>query len=130
MISASITCVAMAVYFEARGEPELGQYAVAEVIVNRVADPSFPNTACAVVFEDRGPKSHDCQFSFTCDGKSDAMPEGAARDQAFRIAREVWWYDTNHARGATFFHADGLYPSWAQAFELVREIGKHNFYSP
>ncbi len=130
MITASIACVAMAVYFEARGEPELGQYAVAEVIVNRVADPRFPDTACEVVAEDRGPKDWDCQFSFMCDGEPEHMPDEEARERAFRIAKEVWWYDTYHARGALFFHADSSNPRWAQAYNQVREIGRDKFYRP
>lgn len=130
MIAASIACVALAVYFEARGEPELGQYAVAEVIVNRMVDPAFPDTACEVVSEDRGPKDWDCQFSFMCDGQSDEMTNVEARDLAMRIAREVWWYDTYHAKGATYFHAAGSNPNWANVFTRTARIGRHSFYRP
>jgi len=129
MITPAAACLAMAIYFEARGEPELGQYAVAEVVVNREEDPAFPDTVCAVISEDRGPLSYDCQFSFMCDGKSDFIPSSAARDRAERIAAEVLAGGTDYAKGATYFHA-GSAPSWARVFNLVAEYGAHKFYSP
>ena len=63
-------CLAMAIYYETRSEqnPDAG-LAVAEVILNRVEDRRWPNDVCAVIKQDKGPKDHDCQFSFYCDGK-------------------------------------------------------------
>ena len=61
MITAA-TCLAMALYYEARGEGPDGMLAVAEVVINRVQHPDFPGTVCDVIKEDRGPESYDCQF--------------------------------------------------------------------
>ena len=64
MLTVSALCLAMAVYYEARSESRDAQMAVAEVILNRVNSPKFPNTICEVVKQDKGPKAYDCQFSF------------------------------------------------------------------
>jgi spore germination cell wall hydrolase CwlJ-like protein len=75
MITPALMCVAMAVYFEARGEPTAGQIAVAQVIRNRIEDPRYPDNACDVVkqgyYWNGIPIRNKCQFSFYCDGKSD-----------------------------------------------------------
>ena len=75
MITPALMCVAMAVYFEARGEPTAGQIAVAHVIQNRIEDPRYPDNACDVVkqgyYWNGIPIRNKCQFSFYCDGKSD-----------------------------------------------------------
>ena len=75
MITPAMMCVAMAVYFEARGEPTAGQIAVAHVIQNRIEDPRYPDNACNVVqqgyYWNGVPIRNKCQFSFYCDGRSD-----------------------------------------------------------
>ena len=71
-----LNCLAEAVYFEARGEGAYGQRAVAEVILNRRADPAFPDSVCGVVhqgFNPSSPKLHKCQFSYYCDGLPEAF---------------------------------------------------------
>lgn len=130
MIAASVTCVALAVYFEARNQPLRGQYGVAEVVVNRVADGSFPNTACDVISEDRGPKSWDCQFSFMCDGNPETTDEIEAWELAQKIALEVWWKDTYIVEGATYFAVDSVSNSWTQEYTMTTAIGDHRFYKP
>lgn len=123
-----IECLAVAVFFEARDQPLAGQYAVAEVVMNRVADPRWPNTICGVVFQDR-------QFSFTHDGKSDRMEKYAANDviewramnQARTVAKQV--YDEGYTElEATHYHALSVRPSWAKHYEQVGRIGDHVFY--
>jgi hypothetical protein len=74
-------CLAEAIYFEARGEPVEGQFAVAEVILNRVDSPKFPNSICKVVRQGTGRK-HACQFSYNCDGKLEYIANGSAYDQS------------------------------------------------
>ena len=58
-------CLALAVYFEARGEPAAGQLAVAHVVQNRVLDNRFPDNFCEVVTEARSVGLHRCQFIVT-----------------------------------------------------------------
>src|SRR5262245_60964762 len=51
MQEASLMCLARNGYFEARGEPVAGQFAVAEVTMNRKASRLFPRTVCEVVYQ-------------------------------------------------------------------------------
>lgn len=130
MISAAaLVCLTQAVYFEARGEPVAGQYAVAEVVMNRVASSAYPDDVCSVTSQDLGPKAWDCQFSYTCDGVPETMSEPAARERAERIAEEVSSGESNLTDGALFFHA-GSKPRWAYRFTMTYEIGRHRFYRP
>jgi hypothetical protein len=73
----ALTCLATAMYFEARGEPEEGQLAVGQVILNRVAHDRYPNTVCGVVYQNANRKNA-CQFSFACDGVPDKISNPAA----------------------------------------------------
>lgn len=125
---AALLCLTQAIYFEARGEPLLTQYAVAEVVMNRVSDPRYPDNVCDVLAEDRGPGPHDCQFSFMCDGKPEIMKEARARERAERIARVVSMGVTNTVGNSLFFHAEYVKPAWARKMRFVRKIGKMLFY--
>jgi spore germination cell wall hydrolase CwlJ-like protein len=127
MITAA-TCLAMALYYEARGEGPDGMLAVGEVIVNRVAHPEFPSTVCEVVKEDRGEKSYDCQFSFYCDGKAEDPKDIVAWSTAKDIAHDVLDGEVL-GHGATYFHATNVSPFWASEFNRVGSIGNHVFYS-
>lgn len=123
-------CLAEAIYFEARGEPVEGQFAVAEVIFNRVDSPKFPNSICKVVRQGTGRK-HACQFSYNCDGKLEYIANGSAYDQAKRVARVSMDRKTRPlTKGATFYHATFVSPSWARSFQHVATIGVHKFYKP
>jgi spore germination cell wall hydrolase CwlJ-like protein len=121
------TCLAMAVYYEARGEHPDAQLAVAEVVMNRVADPRFAGDVCGVVKEDWGPAAHDCQFSFWCDG----LPEKPADAVAWSIARDIAQKALDGdvlGHGATHYHAVSVHPWWADTLEPVGMIGNHIFY--
>jgi hypothetical protein len=119
-------CLAKAVYFEARGETVKGQFAVAEVILNRVESPRYPKSVCAVVHQGgRG----GCQFSFTCDGRSDRIREKAAFVKAGKIARLMLdGAPRQLTDGATHFHAKHVRPRWAYRFPRTASIGRHLFY--
>jgi spore germination cell wall hydrolase CwlJ-like protein len=122
-------CLAQAVYFEARSEPEAGQVAVAQVIVNRMTSGLYPSTICGVVFQNRR-HFHACQFSFACEGKSLRIHEAESWVQATRIADDVlggktWLADVG---GATHYHANYVRPRWARALQKMDVIGKHIFY--
>lgn len=124
------SCLATAIYHEARGEGIKGQFAVAEVILNRVASRSFPNSICGVVYQGvRAGRRGGCQFSFACDGRSEAMPNRKAANKARRIAQVM----ANGGRrgltqGALYFHTTTVNPSWAQRFRRTGQIGAHLFY--
>ena len=119
-------CLTKALYFEARGESLKGQFAVAEVILNRTDSPRFPGSVCGVVNQSGG---GGCQFSFICDGRKDVMRERAAIDRAGRIAR-VMLDGAPRAltEGATYFHSTGVRPGWAHRFPRTAAIGAHVFY--
>lgn len=117
-------CLRAALYFEARGETVEGQFAVAEVILNRVDSPGFPKTVCGVVHAKGG---GECAFSFVCQGKH-SLSDAEARERAGRIARLMLdGAPRDLTDGATYFHADYVRPNWD---DLVRtaEIGAHLFY--
>ena len=121
-------CLATALYFEARGESLAGQAAVAEVILNRVDSPRYPNTICGVV---RQKGSGSCQFSFTCDGRPDTVSDSAAWDRAGRIARAMLdGAPRLLTGGATHFHTPAVHPVWAKRFVQTARIGAHIFYRP
>ncbi len=119
-------CLRTAIYFEARGESIKGQVAVAEVVLNRVASRRFPGSVCAVVNQRGG---GGCQFSFVCDGYADRMRERGAADRAGRIARAMLdGAPRSLTAGATYFHTNGVRPSWARQFDRTASIGAHYFY--
>ena len=124
------TCLAEAVYFEARGEDLAGQVAVAEVILNRVASKKFPNTVCKVINQGSARK-FKCQFSYMCDGKSERIND---RNSYERIVKLSWIMILGSARvlthGATYYHAIAVSPTWAKSMEKTNVIGRHIFYRP
>ena len=127
----SLACLARNVYFEARGEPVTGQYAVAEVTMNRRASRRYPNTVCAVVYE----KNWDPirgrfvgAFSWT---EFDTLPDpkGEEWQRAMAIAEAVYYGRyTPILSGATHFHASYIRPDWAHQKRRVAKIGRHIFY--
>ena len=128
---ASVMCLAMAVYFEARSETIIGRYAVAEVILNRTHDKRFPDTVCGVIAHDTGPGKFDCQFSFTCDGKSDKPADPLAWDMAVALAEDVLLNGntTFHARSALFYHTKEANQPWDDHMVTTAVIGDHVFMS-
>lgn len=119
-------CLSKAIYFEARGETLKGQFAVAEVILNRVDSPDYPKSICGVV-EQRG--GGGCQFSYICDGRTDTMRDPEAMWRAERIAR-VMMDGAPRAltMGATHFHTRWVRPGWSNRFPKTASIGAHVFY--
>jgi spore germination cell wall hydrolase CwlJ-like protein len=121
-------CLSQAIYHEARGEELEGQVAVAEVILNRKDSGQYPSTVCGVVEQGTGEK-YMCQFSYFCDGLSDAIRDQEAWDRAGRIAR-VMLDDAPRelTNGALFYHTKAVEPYWADEFYETAEIGAHLFY--
>jgi len=123
-------CLAEAIYFEARSEPEEGQAAVAQVILNRVSSGLYPTTICGVVYQNRH-HYHACQFSFACEGRSLRVSETDAWQTAVRIAEEVTDGRTyvSDVGGATHYHANYVRPRWASRLKKMDTIGHHIFYA-
>jgi spore germination cell wall hydrolase CwlJ-like protein len=123
-LDAEVSCLATAVYFEARGESLEGQLAVAEVVMNRAGSGRYPSSWCAVV-------KQPAQFSFVRSGgrfpainpgcqhwaKAQAIARIATKRLASNLPSDVLWY-----------HADYVAPSWGRRLSRVSQIGAHIFY--
>ncbi|MBX9759399.1 MAG: cell wall hydrolase, partial [Beijerinckiaceae bacterium] len=122
-------CLAEAIYFEARSEPEAGQAAVAQVVLNRVKSGLYPTSICGVVYQNRH-RYMACQFSFACEGKSLRITEPEPWKTAVRIASEVLEGRTFLADvgGSTHYHANYVRPRWAKRLKKMDKIGTHIFY--
>lgn len=125
----ALDCLAEAVYYEARSESETGQRAVAQVVVNRVRHPAWPNSVCGVVYQGPLRAGGGCQFTFTCDGSLAVRPQGIAWTRARAIAAEALAGQTYAPVGlSTHYHTNAVSPSWAPRLALTAMIGAHIFY--
>ncbi len=121
-------CLAEALYFEARGESVKGQFAVAEVIMNRVASASYPDSVCGVIKQGTGRK-YACQFTYTCDGHAEIISEPRAFTSVGKIAKlMVDGAERPLTSGATHYHTKAVNPRWARKFPRTTTIGFHHFY--
>ncbi|GJD35192.1 hypothetical protein FMGBMHLM_2101 [Methylobacterium aerolatum] len=122
-------CLSEAVYFEARGETETGQAAVAQVVLNRVKSGLYPASVCGVVYQNRH-HYMGCQFSFACEGRSLRVTDTSAWANATRVARSVLEGRTYVAEvgSATHYHADYVRPGWSRRMRKLDVIGRHIFY--
>ena len=125
-----LECLAEAIYFEARGEPVRGQFAVAEVILNRVVSREFPDDVCGVVNQGTGRK-FQCQFSYTCDGLPEHIGDRTSWKRAEKIAALALTGEVplNLTEGAMYYHTTAVSPYWADLFDLTTQIGVHRFYN-
>jgi spore germination cell wall hydrolase CwlJ-like protein len=124
-------CLANAVYFESRGESVRGQIAVAQVVMNRVFSPFYPNDVCGVVYQNAH-RHNACQFTFACDGIPDIVTEPDAWERAKRIARDMldgklWMPEVSKS---THYHAYWVRPDWVGEMKKVYKLGVHTFYRP
>lgn len=123
-------CLSEALYFEARGESVKGQFAVAEVILNRAEHSSFPGSVCGVINQGTASgRKYQCQFSYNCDGRSNRIYEQDAYARVGKVARLL--IDGAPAvltNGATHYHTKAVNPRWARTFERTTTIGVHHFY--
>jgi N-acetylmuramoyl-L-alanine amidase len=117
----SLDCLARNVYYEARGESLAGQYAVAEVTMNRKGSPGFPKSVCEVVYQKDA-------FSWTARNDLDP-PAGEAWARALKVAQDVYYQRRPpQLRGARHYHAISVQPEWSSEKERVARIGRHVFY--
>ena len=145
-------CMALNIYYESRSDNLAGQYAVADVVLNRVHDDRYPDTVCEVITqgpvkeswktkqdpdlpeEDReyNPIRHLCQFSWYCDGKSDNPADETGWAQAQYVAGAILYSDKYRGitEGATHYHATYVKPRWARdrGMNHIGRIGAHIFY--
>ena len=108
--------LAKCVYAEARGEPYVGQVAVAAVVLNRVRSASFPNTIAGVIYQ---------PWAFTCvnDGQINLSPD----NNAIKAAKDALngWDPTN---GCLYYYNPATATSsWIWSRPVMLSIGKHNF---
>ena len=116
----SVECLARNVYYEARGESAAGQYAVAEVTMNRKASPFYPKTVCDVVYQ---------KSAFSWTEEELGPPAGQEWLRAKKVAQEVYYQRRAPALpGVLYYHATYVQPAWAKERERVARIGRHVFY--
>jgi hypothetical protein len=128
-MAGDLTCLALTIYHEARGETEAGKLAVAHVVMNRARDKRFPHTVCEVVYQHAGAGNRGCEFSWTCDAVSDKPMNTGSWQDSVRIAHAVYWRQTKDpSNGAMWYHADYVTPAWAAAFGTAQQLGRHLFY--
>lgn len=123
-------CLSEALYFEARGESVRGQFAVAEVILNRAKHGSFPDSVCGVINQGTASgRKYQCQFTYNCDGLSDAIHEKDAYERVGKVANLLLdGAPKTLTSGATHYHTKAVNPRWSRTFERTTTIGVHHFY--
>lgn len=130
------TCLAQAIYHEARGESEAGQLAVANVIINRAFSKKYPSTLCGVIFENADKGRYKCQFTFACDGRSDNGTEKRAWSRSMQLAQTAYAEFIRGERpdvvpdSTLYYHTTAVAPNWSNSFRRVATIGSHIFYAP
>jgi spore germination cell wall hydrolase CwlJ-like protein len=134
-------CMALNIYYEARGSNLADKVAVSDVVLNRVNDTRYPNTVCEVVKQGKQKPSwkdpdkmvmvrNACQFSWYCDGKADNPQDEDRWFEAQMLAWQILEYEKYRGitEGATHYHATYVSPKWAKDMQLVGRIGAHIFY--
>ena len=120
-------CLTQAIYYEAATESDAGKAAVAQVILNRMKHPAYPNTVCGVIYQ--GSSRPGCQFSFACDGSMRRPPVAALWRRSAEIARAALSGHVEVSVGmATHYHANYVLPRWAPKLTKIEQIGAHIFY--
>lgn len=122
-----IKCLTDNIYFEARGQNKQGQIAVTQVVLNRVKDSRFPNTACKVVKQKKG---RICQFSWVC-SPNKKIKDSKSYNEAYTVAKFVYenrFILSDITKGAKFYHASYLKPGWFSKMQRSNVIGDHIFY--
>ena len=140
-----LMCLALNAYWEAGNQDPQSMIAVNQVVMNRVASDIYPNDACEVIFQGptrpswknpdiEYPIKNRCQFSWYCDGKSDAVnkdhdAEYRAWMHAVRTSMQVMSKTAEDlVDGAMWYHADYVNPKWSKNLTVTTTIGSHIFY--
>lgn len=121
-------CLSEAIFYESRSEGKDGQKAVAEVIQNRVRSKHYPNSICGVVYQGSQRRT-GCQFSFTCDGSMERVPNGKTWKRAQQVATlSMTGSTTSLTGGATHYHNLNVKPAWSGTLVMTKQIETHKFY--
>lgn len=124
----ALKCLTDAIYYEAANEPDDGQRAIAQVILNRLRHPAFPNSVCGVIYQG-SERATGCQFSYSCDGSMARIPARASWLRAQHAADDALaGYVFTPVGMATHYHATYVYPAWASSLDAIGTIGAHRFY--
>ena len=124
----ALECLTAAVYHEARSELEVGQRAVAQVVLNRARHPAYPASICGVVYQG-SERTTGCQFSFTCDGSLSKPRDPEAWSMAQEIAGEALTGYVHAPVGhATHYHTISVSPKWSASLDRLTQVGEHIFY--
>ncbi|PSL18852.1 cell wall hydrolase [Shimia abyssi] len=123
-------CLSEALYFEARGESVMGQFAVAEVILNRAEHGNFPESVCGVIKQGTASgRKYGCQFTYNCDGVTNRIHEKGAYERVGKVASFLLeGAPKTLTEGATHYHTKAVSPSWSRKFTRTATIGVHHFY--
>lgn len=125
----ALNCLTSAIYYEAGNEPEDGQRAVAQVVLNRVRSTLWPDTVCGVVYQGSERTDYRCQFTFSCDGAMARLPAAATWVRARRVAEEALAGKVYAPVGlATHYHTLAVRPDWSSRLQAVAVVGAHIFY--
>lgn len=126
------SCLSEALYFEARGETVKGQFAVAEVIMNRAKSSRYPDSLCGVIRQGTASgRKYQCQFTYNCDGYKNVIAERQAYERVSKVARAT--IDQAEGAGAltggaTHYHTSAVRPAWSRTYKNTARIGVHLFY--
>jgi len=127
-----LRCLALNVYHEARNQSTEGKEAIAHVTINRREADNYPNTICANVYLNKRPGTRRCQFSWTCDRKSDLPTDIKEWVEAQNVAKYVYKFRTylgvDPTMGALWYHADYVKPIWRKKLTRLKKIDDHIFY--
>ncbi len=124
----ALKCLTDAIYYEAATEPEAGQRAVAQVILNRLRHPTYPTSVCGVIYQG-SERNTGCQFSYSCDGSMARTPSKYYWDRARRVAADALAGKVYAPVGtATHYHTTEVNPYWAPSLDFIGTVGAHRFY--
>jgi spore germination cell wall hydrolase CwlJ-like protein len=128
-VKGELECLALTIYFEARGESDEGKLAVGHVVMNRAQHSLFPHRVCDVVRQGGDKLRFRCQFSWWCDGRSDRPRDRQAWSKSRALAGLIYWdYSRDPTAGALWYHAEHVRPSWRRDLAPGPKIGHHIFY--
>ncbi len=124
----ALKCLTDAIYYEAATEPDVGQRAVAQVILNRMRHPTYPNSVCGVIYQG-SERQTGCQFSYACDGSMARLPSRFHWERARGVAASALaGYVYAPVGMATHYHTVAVNPYWAPSLHFIGTIGAHRFY--
>lgn len=129
--NAQCRTLAEAVFFEGRGEPIRGQYAIAYTIINRRDSGKYADNVQGVVNQKR---RGICQFSYVCqikakDRKAVIQSDDESWQKALDVAYHTFFYEADDpTRGGQFFHTRQVKPVWRHQLQPTLALGNHIFY--